>query len=77
MIFFFCLNVGKWENHTFERQMRIGKTNAKCCLLSNQTVECALLVFYHCFGNERGIRKSDKVMGKESVMRDFQPKFIP
>ena len=48
---FFGLNVGKSGNHnqSFERQMRINEAHVKCCVLSNQTIVCALLVFYLCF----------------------------
>ena len=44
---FFGLNVGKSGNHnqSFERQMRINQAHFRCCVLLNQTIVCALLVF--------------------------------
>ena len=30
-------------NDMFERQMRINQARIKCCLLSNKTIECALV----------------------------------
>ena len=50
----------------------INRARVKCCLLFNQTIECALLLFYFIvFGNKRRIRESDE---KNSGMRDFREK---
>ena len=72
---FFCLNVGKSGNHTFEWQMRINQAHLKCCLLSNQTIVCTLLVFYVCFWKRK--RNSGKRWQKKNAgCRIFNNNFI-
>ena len=43
---FFFLYIGNSANHTFEQQILINQGHIKLCLLSNQTIECALLISF-------------------------------
>ena len=59
----FCLYVGNSGNHTFELQMGMNQACVKCCLLTNQTMECTFLInfcfiFFVVFVNKRGFWES-------------------
>ena len=61
---FFLLYIGNSANHTFEQQILINQVHIKQCLLSNQTIECALLISFvslYCFWKpEKEFRKTIK-----------------
>ena len=71
---FFFLYIGNSANRTFEQQILINQEHIKQCLLSNRTIECALLislVLYNCFWKpQKEFRKTiKKIVGCRILMK--------
>ena len=79
VFFFFCfyMHVGNLGNHLFKWQMWINQVCAKCCLLSNQTIGCALLVRFilFVFGNTRGIQERDEKIARWGILIKKEQKY--